>query len=335
MTINRPQPTQLAACFRQPIRDWRPFNEARDFARSLGLKTKNEWIAWSQNSGLRPADIPATPAYLYAQRGWAGWGDWLGTSNRRGDWRPFDEARALVRTLGLKNQSDWLAWARSEARPVDIPCQPNNLYQNSGWAGWRDWLGTSNRLGPWRPFDEARTLARSLGLSGQIAWLAWSKSDARPVDIPANAPLVYKDQGWLNWSDWLGTRHRRGGWRAFDEARALARSLGLAGSQAWTAWARSAACPSDIPIYPQSAYRYQGWASWADWLGTSRRRGNWRPFEEARALARSLGIANQRGWVTWARSAACPSDIPIYPQSAYRHQGWASWTDWLGREEKQ
>ncbi|GAI25241.1 unnamed protein product [marine sediment metagenome] len=29
--------------------------------------------------GARPRDIPATPHYIYRDRGWAGYKDWLGT----------------------------------------------------------------------------------------------------------------------------------------------------------------------------------------------------------------------------------------------------------------
>jgi len=152
---------------------------------------------------------------------------------------------------------------RGEARPVDIPCSPQKVYRDKGWAGWDDWLGQ----GRYRSFEEARALTRSLGLAGQVAWWAWCKSGAHPADIPINAPSVYRDQGWVNWSDWLGTRRKRGGWRPFEEARALARSLGLKNSTAWRFWVKSDACPADIPVSPRWVYRNQGWAGWGDWLG--------------------------------------------------------------------
>jgi hypothetical protein len=41
------------------------------------------------------------------------------------NWRPFEEAREYVRGLGLRNLSEWLAWAKSEARPGFIPANPN------------------------------------------------------------------------------------------------------------------------------------------------------------------------------------------------------------------
>ena len=55
-----------------------PFEEARTFVRSIGLKGFNDWVAW-RKSPERPKDIPAAPHMKYKDNGWAGWGDWLGT----------------------------------------------------------------------------------------------------------------------------------------------------------------------------------------------------------------------------------------------------------------
>jgi hypothetical protein len=60
-------------------RKFRPFEEARDFARGLGLKSQGEWSVWCK-SDQRPQDIPVVPCRTYAE--WNGWGDWLGTGNR-------------------------------------------------------------------------------------------------------------------------------------------------------------------------------------------------------------------------------------------------------------
>ena len=99
------------------------------------------------------------------------------------------QAGALRRALGLNGHSAWLTWAKSGERPPDIPTDPLTTYQGKGWIGWGDWLGTGT-VGPhdyeWRPFEEARTYARGLGLMGQVAYQRWAKSESRPDDIPTN-----------------------------------------------------------------------------------------------------------------------------------------------------
>lgn len=52
-----------------------PFEEARKFARSLGLKSFAEWIAYAK-SGDKPDNIPARPDYFYKED-WFSWKDWL------------------------------------------------------------------------------------------------------------------------------------------------------------------------------------------------------------------------------------------------------------------
>jgi ribosomal protein L30/L7E len=83
----------------------RAFKKARAFVRGLGLKSHLEWSAYCK-SGKKPDDISAAPGQTYANEGWAGHGDWLGTGRialRLRQYRSFDDARAFVRGLGLKS----------------------------------------------------------------------------------------------------------------------------------------------------------------------------------------------------------------------------------------
>ena len=150
----------------------------------------------------------------------------------------------VVRKLGLPSQG---AYLRAE-RPADIPRNPERIYANKGWQGWNDWLGLAAprvprlpwraRPGSWKPFEEARTFARSLKLPSTAAWRVFVRSDACPPDIPAQLPpdiagtpdRVYAGGGWQGWSDWLGTpviANFNREFLPFEEARAFVRKLGL------------------------------------------------------------------------------------------------------------
>ena len=50
----------------------------------------------------------------------------------------------------------------------------------------------------------ATTYVQALGLKSQEAWKEWSKSSARPEDIPTNPHKVYKKQGWVGYPEFLG-----------------------------------------------------------------------------------------------------------------------------------
>jgi hypothetical protein len=144
------------------FREYQPFEKGRAFVRSLGLRSSDEWYDYCR-SGKKPTDIPATPYQTYADAGWAGMGDWLGTGRRRGTgWRPFSKARAFVRGLGLKSQTEWSAYCRSGRKPNDIPACPSRTYADAGWAGMGDWLGTGRLAASrWRESEGAYRVGRA------------------------------------------------------------------------------------------------------------------------------------------------------------------------------
>jgi superfamily II DNA or RNA helicase len=320
-------------------RKWRPFDEARAFARSLNLSNHIEWMEFCR-SGRRPDDIPSAPQRTYIDNGWIDWADWFGTGSRKNhQWRPFAEARAFARSLGLSSGSEWREYCRSGKHPDDIPRTPDTVFKENGWIGWGDWLGTGNlRNRRWRSFDEARAFAQALKLKGSSEWVAYAKTEKRPPDIPSNPHTTYKANDWKGYGDWLGTdniapQHRQ--WRPFDEARAFARSLGLLNAKNWEAFCRSGKCPDDIPRKPGTIYKCSDWKGYGDWLGTgniSNRKRQWRPFDEARAFARSLKLSSGSEWREYCRSGKRPDDMPSNPEKTYRDSGWISWSDWLGTD---
>ena len=191
-------------------RSHRPFAQARAYAQSLKLKSGAEWNAFTK-SGKLPADIPMNPAGVYADEGWGGMGDWLGTgtvANMRREFRSFKQSRAFARSLKLKNQTEWIAFTKSGKLPPDVPAAPYRTYKDKGWIGVGDWLGTGTiapRLRQYRPFLKARAFARGLRLKSSTEWRSFAKSDKLPDDIPADPRNAYRDKGWTGMRDWLGT----------------------------------------------------------------------------------------------------------------------------------
>ena len=60
------------------------------------------------------------------------------------------------------------------------------------------------------PFQKALVFARSLNLTGQIAWNTWCKSGERPDDIPSAPYKIYEHDGWDGYGHWLGTGNKHG-----------------------------------------------------------------------------------------------------------------------------
>jgi superfamily II DNA or RNA helicase len=312
-----------------------PFEEARKFAHSLGLKSQIEWKKWIK-SGAHPSNLPAWPNGVYKDRGWKSWGDWLGTNRVASqdlNYLPFEESRKFIHTLGLKSSTEWKDWSKSGKRPNNIPASPSGVYKNKGWKNWGDWLGTGRvayHNKNYRSFELARDLARSLGLKNKEEWKDWAASNKHPSDILVDPQSGYKNKGWVSWADWLGTRNIKTGFRSYEEAREFVRKLQIQNQSEWRVWAKSTNRPNDIPADPQGTYKSKGWINWGDWLGTRNQKGGYLPFEEARLFTKSLGLKGREEWPVWASSSLRPNDIPASPNTVYIKDGWAGWPDWLG-----
>ena len=312
--------------------------------------------------GQLPTDIPAGAFRTYADKGWKGMGDWLGTGTiapRLRKFRPFLEARAFARKLKLKSGDEWRAFTQGRMPqlgrlPVDIPVNPNQTYADKGWKSMGDWLGTGN-IGPglkeYRPFREARAFASKLKLKSNIEWRIYCagkmlRNGRLPEDIPSNPNLTYARKGWEGWGDWLGTGNIANSlkeYRSFRDARAYVHKLKLKSWVEWIAFTKGkmpelGQLPTDIPAVPYQTYADKGWKGMGDWLGT----GNianflkkYRSFYEARAFARKLKLKKRDEWVAFSQGCMpkmgrLPADIPAAPQQTFANKGWKGYGDWLG-----
>ena len=92
--------------------------EARLFFYIIRLQPRSALLPYSTHirSDLQPLpeDIPADPYGLYKDKGWVGYGEWLGsetvaTFNQQ--YREFEVALQFVHPMGLKNTAAWqLYW---------------------------------------------------------------------------------------------------------------------------------------------------------------------------------------------------------------------------------
>ena len=64
-----------------------------------------------------------------------------------------------------------------------------------------------------------------------------------------------------------------------------------------------------------------------------RPRNVWVPFEEARTIIRAENIHSVIAYHKWHKKNQ-PQQIPNYPNKVYKNEGWVSWNDWLGNNNK-
>jgi len=314
---------------------YRPFKEARKFVRSLKLESGTYWREYSK-SGKKPPDIPYNPDRNYKE--WKGMGDWLGTGNIASQdrkYRSYNEARKFARSLKFKNVEQWKEYTKSGEKPDDIPASPSQTYENKGWLGMGDFLGTG-KIGKFtksntRSFKQARKFVRSLKLKGGSEWSKYSKSGKRPDDIPGHPDRNYKE--WKGWGDFLGTgriANKNVKFWSFTKARTYVSSLSFKNSNNFRNAIRSDKLPEGIPRAPDHEYKKSGeWEGWGDFLGTGfishqEKSKNWLSANEARIAIKKITKEVFGGkpfapkdWADAHDADKIPKNLPKYLDAIY------------------
>jgi len=247
----------------------RPFKEAREFAQSLNLKFNSDWIRLHKQ-GKIPKDIPRYPDDPYKNKGWKGWGDFLGTGNlspadRKKGFKSFEESREFVRSLEIKTEPEWRKWMSAHKKPIDIPSNPEKAYKDQ-WTTMGDWFGTgriADKNKVWKPFEEARTIVQKLGLKNMDEYKnAWNSGNI-PKDIPANPNKVYQNKGWISSGDWCGTGYVAPSivsknYLSFSDAKSevieLAKKYNIKTWDDWNKAYKEGKIPKNIPLKPNRVY---------------------------------------------------------------------------------
>ena len=345
------------------------YEQAKNKVCEKGLKNTGEWKKWcnwdTNDFGLKPPEIPASPHIYYKNSGWIGYNDWLGTENNRKSrsYRPYEDARKFAKELGLTSSEYWLRYCKGEfphlpEKPHDIPTNVARKYRDIGWNGMNDFLNAKEhrrvrRLTNARDFESARDFVHTLNLKNLKEWLKYIKGQLpnqapKPTDIPNSPELVYKGHGWKGYGDWFGTftiAPFKRKYRDFESAREFARGLGLTSSEKWIEY-----CKGDLPQLPEKpidvptnvARKYQdlGWKGYKDFLQSNIHRQKYSkflPYEEAKKFVSSLKLNDYKGWHKYIAGKSPnltkkPKNVPANPSGVYKDKGWIGIGDWIGSE---
>jgi hypothetical protein len=237
-----------------------PFEEARDFVRKLGFKSSWQWKKYCKTDN-KPNNIPTNPNQKYNDNGWLSWCDWLGTGKtsirneeKSIHFLTFEEARKFSRKLGLKGVTYWVEYWKTTERPIYIPSNPQFHYKDTGWIGWSDWLANENnrrtKRSTFLSFEEARNFIRSIKLKNSSKWNEYRQSGNMPNNIPTNPHTKYKNDGWVNFNDWLGNEKV---YLPLDEAFKLTQSLKFKSNEEYKQYVRNNP-DCGLPIDPEKTY---------------------------------------------------------------------------------
>lgn len=234
------------------------------------VNSLNNYKKWSKMNDF-PSFLPKAPNKVFND--WVSWGDYLGTNyirtiHRKKYYLSFNEAKEYLAKFNFKNKEQFL----KQSFPLFISKKPQNTYIND-WKGWSDFLG-------YEPYKTKKN-DKILSLNDAKKWIYENyggltvseyKILTKREDFPkflAKSPDNYYSN--FKWGEYLFSNKKKKSkefYMSFEEARNIARTLGLKNNREWRSWRLNR--PIDyirIPGSPDYTYKDK-WISWSDWLGS-------------------------------------------------------------------
>ena len=233
----------------------------------------------------------------------------------------------------VNSLNNYKKWSKMDGFPSFLPKAPNRVFND--WVNWGDYLGTNSirtidRKKYYLSFNEAKEYLSKFNFkSGK----EFSKSDF-PFFIPKKPQNIYKEE-WVSWSDFLGCEpyktKKNDKILPFDDAKNwIYENYGEINVKQYRELSRKNLLPLFLPKKPERVYKNFKWGEYLFCNRNSKSKEFYMPFEEAREVARKLGLKNNREWRSWRLTRSFDYvRIPGSPDYTYKDK-WVSWSDWLG-----
>ena len=170
--------------------DFVDYETAKKRAQEAGIQNAIEYNEWQKQQ----SDMPSHPHKIYKDKGWKGWGDFLGTDRFRGiEFVDYETAKKRAQEAGIKTSTQYKEWQKQH---LDIPSNPNRTYKEF-WKGWESFLGTN-----FVDYETAKQRAQEAGIKTSTQYNEWQKQHS---DIPSNPNIFYKEF-WKSWPSFLGKK---------------------------------------------------------------------------------------------------------------------------------
>ena len=174
---------------------------------------------------------------------------------------------------------------------------------------------------------------------------AWDENKSKlPSFIPKAPHIVYNNNGWSNWNDFLNSsnynsiEYYNNLYLSYDDAQLVVKKLGIKSSVEYKKLGFANLNNYGLPLKPFRFYKNKGWVNWNDYIGCSQSKTkgyNIYSYEEMKKLIKDLKFTNLVGdYKEWAKKQN-DNKIPLKPRNCYTLRGtWISTSDFLNKKER-
>lgn len=221
------------------------YEEAQRLIQEKGVKSASEYMKNYKELGL-----PSSPHLSYLDS-WSDWDTFLG--KEKISYPTYEEARMVVQENGIKSIEQY----KSLYKELGLPLHPDRHFQD--WENWLDFFGKACEDYP--TYEEAKEIVKKNGIPDSKGY----KSSYKRLHLPAHPDRYYKNDGWIDWYDFLGKNIVI--YPTYNEAVQIVQEKGIQSQIDYMKVLKETGLPSN----PHLTYKDSGWIDWYHFLGKSRK----------------------------------------------------------------
>jgi hypothetical protein len=210
--------------------------------------------------GLLPDTLVIRPEYSYANKGWAGWKDYLGFK-----YFTYLELKTLAIKSNIKSMKEYIIFFQHVKH---APHAPSIHYKE--WESWSEFLNNPRKAaGKKGLFNVKQAQAYLQKLSkpplGQRHYRELYNAGRLNKRMPSDPSVVYS----IGWSDFLDNgRIRQFNLLPYEDAKSLVSTFWprIKSSTHYTSLFKDRQLPKGLPCAPNQAYNNKGWQDWYNFL---------------------------------------------------------------------
>jgi hypothetical protein len=259
----------------------------------------------------------------------------------------YQESKEYLKPFKLESSFQFYRLAKSgsfDNRINKRPFEFFNRIKRKDWVSWEDFLSFSkSEISKKRYliYNDAVKITRNLGLKGQKDWNKWCKSqNMTKLKIPTNPSVIYKNSGWISFSDWLGNdsyiNKKNIDYLNYNECKNYIKNNfpEIINKKSWTNFDKSK-LPIFIPKRPDYFYKKnKEWINWENFLDSKisprSKSKTFLSFIDAKNYIQSLKFKDQYEFSSFIDNNNIEF-IPKRPDHVYK-KDWVGYIDFLGCE---
>jgi len=282
------------------------YHEAMLYVKKHNIKTHFEFTKLVNNIDNMPSD----PKRIYINDGWVNWGTFLGTGKyHTKKFIKYEECKDIIVKYKLSGYLEFKKWIKLN-NEYNIPANPHIYYKDKGWVSWDNFLSNDNKSNiekskMFLTYPECKEYINKFKLTSSNEY---SKIE-KPYYIPTSPHIVYKNKGWISWSDFLDNNNISKNKKSklffnYDDAKEFVTKLKFSDKYEYKQYIKNNNI-NFLPIRPESFYK-KNWTGFLEFLGCEPERTSY-----GERKIKEILIENKINFIREKRFEGCVNKIKL------------------------